>query len=106
MNICPCCGLYEHEKPAGSDDVCPICMWEDNAVQLNNIHYKGGANPMSLHEAREMYAKGINTLGEPIIVTVTIKPKTVTLGVTNKGIPVVTGTFGYTESGNFVLQQA
>ena len=55
---CPCCGYYafEHE-PDGTYDICPVCFWEDDPVSLSDPGYKGGANGVSLIEARENYLK-------------------------------------------------
>lgn len=51
---CPCCGegLVEanHEF-----DICDVCGWEDDDYQFNNPDYRGGANRMSLNEARRAY---------------------------------------------------
>ena len=51
---CPVCGKYEFEAH-NCFDVCEICNWEDDAVQENNPDYKGGANKMSLNEAKSAY---------------------------------------------------
>ena len=31
---CPCCGYLVFDEPVGSFDICPICDWEDDDVQL------------------------------------------------------------------------
>ena len=50
---CPCCGYKTFDsKPDGSYNICPICFWEDDAIQLNDPDYEGGANPMSLRQAQ------------------------------------------------------
>ena len=53
---CPCCGYktFEHE-PNGSFDICPVCFWEDDPVQLDDPDYEGGANPMSLRQAQQNF---------------------------------------------------
>lgn len=38
--------------PPGSYDICPICFWEDDAIQLYYPHLSGGANSSSLIEAQ------------------------------------------------------
>lgn len=51
---CPCCGrLTLSEKPPGTYDICDICGWEDDEVQYNNPDYEGGANILSLNQAKE-----------------------------------------------------
>ena len=50
---CACCGV-EVDK----FDICDTCGWQDDGVQNNNPNYKGGANQMSLNEAKAAYKKG------------------------------------------------
>ncbi|MEO5969574.1 MAG: CPCC family cysteine-rich protein [Bdellovibrionia bacterium] len=55
---CPCCGyLTRSEDLAGTYEICPICFWEDDNVQFEDPTFKGGANEMSLIEARENFLK-------------------------------------------------
>ncbi|MHB1131522.1 MAG: CPCC family cysteine-rich protein [Chloroflexota bacterium] len=50
---CPCCGYRTlDEEPPGSYDICPICWWEDDDVDPD---FRGGANRVSLNEARENF---------------------------------------------------
>ena len=50
---CPCCGyLTLGEKPPGTFLICDVCFWEDDEVQYRDACYKGGANRVSLKEAR------------------------------------------------------
>ncbi len=52
---CPCCGYKtlddEHEY-----DICPICFWEDDLFQFENVDLLG-ANPVSLIEAQQNFIK-------------------------------------------------
>jgi len=50
---CSCCGYktFSH-KPNGSYDICEVCYWEDDPIQLEKPDYKDGANPMSLRQAQ------------------------------------------------------
>jgi hypothetical protein len=41
------------EKP-GSYDICPICNWEDDHVQLSYPGLRGGANKGSLKDYQDM----------------------------------------------------
>ncbi|MGF6344010.1 uncharacterized Zn finger protein (UPF0148 family) [Citrobacter sp. 506] len=54
---CPCCGKYEFPEE-GSYEICPVCTWEDDPIQTEEPDYKGGANVMSLNEAREAFRQG------------------------------------------------
>src|SRR3989442_5133553 len=47
---CPACGFFVFDKPSGSYDICPICGWEDDDVQLRYPTMQGGANKQSLYE--------------------------------------------------------
>jgi hypothetical protein len=53
---CPCCGFYTFdEKLNGNYDICPVCFWEDDPIQLEDNEYEGGANRVSLIQARHNF---------------------------------------------------
>src|SRR5690349_10060472 len=52
---CPCCGYMSFEEPPGSYNICPICFWEDDAVQLAFPYSKWPNLP--LVEAQKNYAE-------------------------------------------------
>lgn len=53
---CPCCGfLTLDEEPPGTYAICPVCFWEDDLVQFKDPDYEGGANKVSLNQARLNY---------------------------------------------------
>lgn len=55
---CHCCGyLTCSGMPSGSYDICPVCFWEDDPVQLKDEANRGGANRLSLVEARINFQK-------------------------------------------------
>ena len=54
---CPCCGYLSFSEPPGSYDICEICYWEDDLVQLRDPRYAGGANVASLLEAQANFAE-------------------------------------------------
>lgn len=55
---CPCCGYDTLTEPAGGTfEICPVCFWEDDRAQLADPSYAGGANGISLEEARENYRR-------------------------------------------------
>jgi hypothetical protein len=41
---CPACGFVVFAEPSGSYDICPICGWEDDHVQLRYPSSTVGAN--------------------------------------------------------------
>ena len=55
-NRCPVCGKHYFDE-AGSYEICPACGWEDDPVQRRDPDYIGGANEMSLNEARAAFRK-------------------------------------------------
>lgn len=52
---CPCCG----QTTVGEYEICDLCSWENDPIQLDDPEYSGGANRMSLNEAREAFKKGV-----------------------------------------------
>jgi len=55
---CVCCGfLTMSEAEHGTFEICPVCRWEDDDVQYNDIDYPGGANEESLRQARDNFKK-------------------------------------------------
>jgi hypothetical protein len=54
---CPCCGHLTFSEPPGSYEICPVCFWEDDAVQLRWPTWAGGANSPSLVDAQRSYAE-------------------------------------------------
>lgn len=53
---CPCCGyLTFDDDPPGTFEICPVCGWEDDEVQFRDSSYAGGANSVSLDQARENF---------------------------------------------------
>ena len=51
---CPACGFLTIDDDFyGTYDICPICEWEDDQVQLANPACKGGANPESLIDSQK-----------------------------------------------------
>jgi hypothetical protein len=54
---CPCCGYRTLHEPPGSYDICKVCFWEDDGVQLLDPAYAGGANKLSLVECQENFRR-------------------------------------------------
>ncbi len=54
---CTCCGFRAiSEDFYGSYEICPVCGWEDDAVQLANPCSAGGANKDSLADCQKRAA--------------------------------------------------
>ena len=54
---CKCCGNYS--LPIGTVyEICSICNWEDDDIQNDNPDLEGGANDMSLNQAKKAYKNG------------------------------------------------
>lgn len=53
---CPCCGYRTLGEAYGCFEICPICWWEDDGVQLDDPHYAPGANEVSLMQAQRNFA--------------------------------------------------
>lgn len=54
---CKCCGKLTINK----NDlfaICSNCGWESDPIQEKDPSYKGGANRMSLNEAKKAYKEG------------------------------------------------
>ena len=64
---CVCCGeLTMKEQPPGTYQVCPVCGWEDDKLQYKHPDLAGGANELSLNEARERYLQGLKNDNDTI----------------------------------------
>ena len=57
---CPCCGEGLVEE-GHEFDICEVCGWEDDDYQFNHPDYRGGANSMSLNEARAAFKSKRNS---------------------------------------------
>lgn len=55
---CPCCGFLTYTKaPCGEYDICQVCFWEDDPIQKEYPDEDGGANKVSLNQARINFRK-------------------------------------------------
>ena len=53
---CPCCGFLTLDAVSpGSFSICPVCFWEDDQVQFDEPDYSGGANKVSLNQAKKKF---------------------------------------------------
>ena len=69
---CPVCGKFDFES-VNDHDICPECGWENDVIQFEDPDYDGGANHMSLNEARAMYAEYCRKMEEATISRIVIK---------------------------------
>ena len=53
--ICQCCGEKVFRRKPEKYEICPVCGWEKDPVQEADPDFAGGANKMSLNEARAAY---------------------------------------------------
>lgn len=50
---CPCCDGFTLKEPDSSSfEICPVCLWEIDDLQIRDPNFAGGANELSLREAR------------------------------------------------------
>ena len=65
--ICPVCGT---EFVGEYDDDCPVCDWEYDGIELKGEESWDkelkAPNPVTLGEARKLFAEGKNIWGEPL----------------------------------------
>ncbi|MDE9534336.1 hypothetical protein KKJ06_15405 [Xenorhabdus bovienii] len=54
---CPCCNNVTLDS-LGEYLICDICGWEDDPIQSDDHDFQGGANNMSLNEARKAFSEG------------------------------------------------
>ncbi|NJM37551.1 MAG: hypothetical protein HC845_06630 [Akkermansiaceae bacterium] len=52
LNPCPCCGALVITT-LGEYEICEVCEWEDDPVQSADPDYAGGANQLTLNQARK-----------------------------------------------------
>ncbi len=66
---CPCCSSHEISE-VGGYEICSICGWEDDPVQSRYPELAGGANKVSLNQARSIWLErqslNLRTTEEPI----------------------------------------
>ncbi|MBD3884458.1 hydrolase [Phormidium tenue FACHB-886] len=54
---CSACGFEVFDEPPGSYNLCPVCDWDDDGVQLRYPAMRGGANRESLFEYQQKWLK-------------------------------------------------
>lgn len=65
--------LTLEEEPPGTFDICRVCVWEDDNVQFRDPDYEGGANRVSLRQARENYR--LHEVSDPLFRSLKARPR-------------------------------
>ncbi|WP_428506871.1 CPCC family cysteine-rich protein [Roseateles sp.] len=64
---CPSCGFLVFGEPPGSYEICDLCGWEDDHVQLAHPAMGGGANKQSLVQSQllalQRFPVGVSVVG-------------------------------------------
>jgi cysteine-rich CPCC protein len=53
---CPCCGFRTLPNPSPSDEICPVCFWQDDFVDNQDTEVLG-PNRVTLSVARSNFAR-------------------------------------------------
>ena len=56
MIDCPVCGMYKFEMD-DNYEICKICKWENDGLQMDEPNSNEGANFLSLNQARDEWRK-------------------------------------------------
>ena len=55
---CPCCSSRSLDSKNSLDyEICSICFWENDPIQNDDPEYAGGANSVSLNQAKQNFQK-------------------------------------------------
>ena len=54
--LCPCCD-YVSLPERGNYLICPICFWEDDGLDVDQLDEHSAPNKITLREGRANYAK-------------------------------------------------
>lgn len=57
MVKCPVCGRYELERE-NDFEICEVCGWENDGIQMDNPDEENCANQMSFNQAHKAWAEG------------------------------------------------
>jgi len=53
---CPCCGFRTLPGPSPTDEICPVCFWQDDFVDNKDTDVLG-PNRVTLSVARENFSR-------------------------------------------------
>ena len=51
---CPICGKH-YFRQRGNFEICPVCKWENDDIQMKHPDMAGGANKVSLNEYKKLW---------------------------------------------------
>jgi hypothetical protein len=54
--VCPCCD-YVSLAERGNYLICPVCFWEDDGQDVDELDEESGPNHITLREGRANFAK-------------------------------------------------
>ncbi len=54
---CPCCGYLMFEEGPGSLEICTICFWQDDIIDLEQMYEPAGPNKLSLEKSQINFAQ-------------------------------------------------
>lgn len=55
MHQCPCCDYFALDS-RGEYEICPVCFWEDDGVDIQSPDAYSGPNHMTLRQGRRNFA--------------------------------------------------
>lgn len=56
MYQCPCCDHFTLDERGGYD-ICPVCFWEDDGLDVDQLDVRSGPNHMTLREGRHNFER-------------------------------------------------
>lgn len=56
LALCPCCDYHTLPR-RGDHEICPVCLWEDDGLDLERVDVHSGPNHLTLREARQNFAE-------------------------------------------------
>jgi hypothetical protein len=54
---CPSCGYLIFDEGPGSDEICKICFWQDDNIDLEKMYKAWGSNKVSLEEGQKNFER-------------------------------------------------
>ena len=57
MFPCPCCGRCVFQDLPGTEEICPVCYWQDDLIGLLDPFIASGPNKVSLYDAQLNFSK-------------------------------------------------